>query len=82
MANDRFRTRFQSNTWVQQKNFSDSQNANATMQPLRKYDERFNAGKYKGRKASEVPSGYIKWVLANWKGLTADQEKMLKKHIK
>lgn len=83
MANDRFKTTYSVNKRRQesaQQWMSKVQGVSA--QPVRKLDERFNAGKFKGTKVADAPQSYLKWVIDNWKGITKDQVNLIKKHIK
>lgn len=79
MANDRFRTKYRLE--VHNRIESESRYVHTSPQPIRKYDERFSSGKYRGKKVSEVPTSYLNWVLANWKGLTKDQENLIRKFL-
>ena len=81
MANDRFRTRYSSRLEALKQVESESRYVHTSPQPIRKYDERFSSGKYRGKKVSEVPTSYLNWVLANWKGLTKDQENLIRKFL-
>lgn len=81
MANDRFKIKFSASKRRQERVLKQASQVNVCKQPLRKHDERFNAGKYKGYKASDVPKSYLEWVLGNWKGITKDQENLIRKFL-
>lgn len=51
-------------------------------QPVRYHDKVITMGKHSGKKLSNVPNAYIKWMLINWNGLTDRTVKLLTDHLK
>jgi hypothetical protein len=81
MAKDRFRTTYSKSKKFQQGVDKTFNRINTKAQPIRKYDERWAFGKYKGQHVMEAPVPYLKWVLNNWQGLTEDQARIIKRYV-
>jgi hypothetical protein len=81
MAKDRFAKTYSKSKKFQEGVSKTFNNTNVAFQPVRKFDECWTTGRYKGLHITAAPKSYIGWVLDKWKGLTADQRNLLNRYL-